>query len=71
MSHYIAQSSSSYGEAAVRLELAQTRVMKERLESQLESLDIEIQKEEEGAAGELDARLKEVRDELLVSDKLP
>ena len=60
LSEYMSQCSSSYGEAALQLELEQSRVLKERLEEQLEHLDRNVHTEEEQVVTALDNRLAEV-----------
>ena len=67
LSEYLSQCSSSYGEAALQLELEQSRILKERLEEQLELLDRNVQTEEEQVVAALDSRLSEVCLELFVN----
>ena len=64
LSEYLSQCSSSYGEAALQLELEQSRILKERLEEQLEHLDRNVHAEEEQVVAALDSRLSEVCMEL-------
>ncbi|XP_063681364.1 uncharacterized protein LOC134816452 [Bolinopsis microptera] len=60
LSEYMSQCSSSYGEAALQLELEQSRVLKERLEEQLDHLDRNVHTEEEQVVTALDNRLAEL-----------
>ena len=60
----MSQASSTYGEAALAVELEQAKLNKERLELELENVDSRIEGEEALALINMNKRLTEVNDTL-------